>query len=86
MNARKEALQVSRNVEPAVSALVVGRDSMNSGLLADLLVRDLRYTAAAVLSCELLQVLGTRDIDLVILSADLSGRSKSGSLSNPSLE
>jgi DNA-binding NarL/FixJ family response regulator len=74
MNARKEALQVSRNVEPAVSALVVGRDSMNSGLLADLLVRDLRYTAAAVLSCELLQVLGTRDIDLVILSADLSGR------------
>ena len=75
IHARKAVLRVSRrHVEPAVNVLVVGRDHMNSGLLADLLVRDLKYTAAAVLSCKLLQVLGTRDIDLVIVSADLSGR------------
>src|ERR1035438_5977665 len=73
MHARKVP-QVSRHVEPAVNVLVVGRDHMNSGLLAGFLVRDLGYTAAAVLPCKLLQVLGTRDIDLVIVSADLSGR------------
>src|ERR1035441_5164689 len=74
MNARKEVAQGSRHAEPAVSVLVVGRDSMNSGLLAGFLVRDLGYTAAVIHSCDLLQTLGTRDVDLVIVSADLTGR------------
>jgi DNA-binding NarL/FixJ family response regulator len=51
---------------------------MNSDLLVNALIRDLRCDAFAVRPSDLLQVLNTRKVDLVIISADLNGRHELG--------
>jgi len=75
---RKNVFKIGRRPEPAFCALIVDRDSMSSGLLADALVRDLRCDAIAIRSCNLLHALGARHVDLVVISADLNGRSGAG--------
>jgi len=47
---------------------------MGSDLLVNALVHNLRCDAVAVRSSDLLQVLGARNVDLVIISANLSAR------------
>jgi len=66
----KEAVPTGRNAKPAFSAAIVGRDSMGSDLLVSALVHNLRYDAIAIRSSDLLQVLGTRSVDLAIISSD----------------
>ena len=68
---QKEAVPIGRHAEPAFSAAIVGRDSMGSDLLVNALVHNLRYDAIAIQSSNLLQVLGARSVDLVIISANL---------------
>ena len=68
---QKEAVPIGRHAEPVFSAAIVGRDSMGSDLLVNALVHNLRYDAIAIQSSNLLQVLGTRSVDLVIISANL---------------
>jgi two-component system nitrate/nitrite response regulator NarL len=74
----EKLFQVGRHTEPAFSAMIVDRDSMSSGLLASSLVRDLKCDAVAIRSANLLQALGVRDVDLVIISADVNGRPGAG--------
>jgi len=75
---REKVFQIGRRTGPAFCALIVDRDSMSSGLLADALVRDLRCDAIAIRSSNLLEALGARQVDLVVVSADLNGRSGAG--------
>ena len=75
---RERVLQIGARREPAFSAMIVDRDSMSAGLLADALMRELKCDATAVRSANLLPALGTRQIDLVVISADLNGRSGAG--------
>src|SRR5665213_1482163 len=67
---QKEAVLIARPAGPVFSAAIVGRDSMGSDLLVSALVHNLRYDAIAIRSSDLLQVLGTRSVDLVIISSD----------------
>lgn len=68
---QKEAVPIGRHAEPSFSVAIVGRDSMSSDLLVNALVHNLRYDAIAIRSSNLLQVLGARSVDLVIISANL---------------
>ena len=77
--AHKADLKTGPHLEHTFSAVVVGRDPMNSdllagSLLAGFLVDGLRCDAVAVRSSNLLQVLGTHKVDLVIISAEFSGK------------
>ena len=76
--AQEKVFQIGRHVESAFSAIIVGRDSMSGGLLADALVRDLGCEAVAVRSSNLLQVLETRNSDLVIISSDINAKIGAG--------
>jgi DNA-binding NarL/FixJ family response regulator len=69
---REKIFQIGRHAEPAFRAVIVDRDSMSGGLLADALVRELKCEASAVRAANLLQVLAARPVDLVVISADLS--------------
>jgi len=62
---------VDPRAERAVQAVVVDRDSISSHLLADVLVRNLKYKASAASSSGLIQSLSTRRLDLVVIGADL---------------
>ena len=71
---RERVSQNGQHVELAFRFIIVGRDSMSSGLLAEALVRDLGCEAVAIRSSGLLQTLATRHADLVAISADLNGQ------------
>lgn len=58
--------------------MVVDRDIMSSGLMANALVRDLNCEAVGVPHSELLRVLETKSFDILIVSADLNGKPGSG--------
>lgn len=75
---RDKVFQIGRRSKPAFSALIVDRDSMSAGLLADALGRDLKCDAVAIRPANLLQALGVRHVDLVIISADLNSRPGAG--------
>ncbi|HEX3472639.1 MAG TPA: response regulator transcription factor [Silvibacterium sp.] len=53
-------------------ALIVDRDAMTSHLLADALVRNRKCDTAAIPSSDLLRTLATREIDLVVIGADVN--------------
>jgi len=57
---------------------VVDRDSISSHLLADVLVRDLKYKASAASAASLIQSLTNRRLDLVVIGADLQTSLGSG--------
>jgi two-component system nitrate/nitrite response regulator NarL len=73
-----KAIQIVRHREAEFRAVVVGKDTMTSGLLADALTRDLKCQAIGARPTDLLQVLGVGNIDLVIISADISSRIGAG--------
>lgn len=68
----------TRDANAGLRALIVDRDSMSSQLLADALVRNRSYQAAAVLSPDLLKTLAVREAHLVVIAADLRSGSGSG--------
>jgi two-component system, NarL family, nitrate/nitrite response regulator NarL len=75
VNPSKEAYQgpgpKDREGEASVKAAIVGRDFMSSDLLVHALVQNLNHEAVAVRPSDLLELLGARNIDLVIISADV---------------
>jgi two-component system nitrate/nitrite response regulator NarL len=75
---RDTVLPISRTSESSFRVLIVDRDSMSSGLLADSLARSLGCNALAVTPSDLLQLVGTHAVDLVAISADFNARSTSG--------
>lgn len=70
--------QISERPQPAFSAVIVDRDSMSGLLLAAALARDLRCDAVGIQPNSLIQMLASRKVDLVILSADISSRPGGG--------
>jgi len=63
---------------PVFRVLIVDRDSMSGDLLVDALTREHRCEAVHVHPMELLRVLATREIDLVVISAEVQTESGSG--------
>jgi DNA-binding NarL/FixJ family response regulator len=64
-------LQVREPSETRIRAMVVDKDLMGSHLLADSLGRGLMCEALVVRSSDLLQELGKREVDIVVIGADL---------------
>jgi DNA-binding NarL/FixJ family response regulator len=54
----------------AFRVLIVGRDSLTGGMLADALVHNLKCDAVSARQSDLLRVLGMSKVGLVIISAD----------------
>jgi DNA-binding NarL/FixJ family response regulator len=75
---RHATLRGGKPVDPTFCTVIVDRDSMSSDLLADALIRDLRCSAIAVRSSNLLQTLASRNVNLVAISADLNGKAGLG--------
>jgi two-component system, NarL family, nitrate/nitrite response regulator NarL len=72
ISSEEQSIQSNQKAEPMLRALIVDRDAMSSHLLADALVRNQKCDTAAILSSDLLLTLATREIDLVVIGADLS--------------
>lgn len=64
--------------QPTFKAVIVGRDSLTSVLLADSLVLHLKCNAVAARHSDLLRVLRTNKVDLVIISVDLNSIAGAG--------
>jgi DNA-binding NarL/FixJ family response regulator len=64
--------------EQRFTAVVVDRDSMGSGLLADVLCRELNCDAIGVPSAELWRRIGSGKTDVVVISADLNFKPGTG--------
>jgi two-component system nitrate/nitrite response regulator NarL len=79
---RKDDEERPEDVSPApkrfTRILIVDRDSMSSDLLANALGRDRSFDAVAVQSCDLLQSLAAREVDLVVIASDLQANSRNG--------
>lgn len=71
-------VKIDQNLEPKLRALIVDRDAMSGHLLAEALMRNRSCDTAVILGSDLLRTIGTRETDLVIISADLSATSGSG--------
>lgn len=69
---------IDQSPEPALRAFIVDRDAMSSHLLAEALVRSRRCDTTAIPAGDLLRNLALREIDLLIISADLTTSSGSG--------
>lgn len=65
-------IPIDTNPEPRLRALIVDGDAMSGHLLAEALMRSRSCDAAVVPSADLLGILGRRETDLVIISADLT--------------
>lgn len=74
----ERVLQIKRQEEAGFRAVIVDRDAMSSGLLADALIRDLHCHAVGAQSSELLTILDTTKTDVVIVSSDFISKSGGG--------
>jgi len=74
----EKVTQIDRNERAKFRAVIVDRDAMSGGLLADALVRVLKCEAVRTRSPELLRVLGAGNFDLAIVSGDLNLKSSAG--------
>jgi DNA-binding NarL/FixJ family response regulator len=75
---KEKSFQIVRHHEAEFRAAVVAKDTMSSGLLADALTRDLKCAAIGTRPADLLQAVGTGNIDIVVISADISSRLGAG--------
>jgi two-component system nitrate/nitrite response regulator NarL len=75
---RKGVLQIAPPEKVFHRALVVGRDALTGGLLADALIRNAGLDAAVTSPSELLRALGRGDVALVTISADINSDVGSG--------
>jgi two-component system nitrate/nitrite response regulator NarL len=73
-SAHKDSLQNGRDLEAPFDAVIADRDHISGDLLADALMRNLGCDAIAIRSSNLLQVLGERNVNLIIVSSDLSAK------------
>lgn len=78
MSNEERVLKIAPSIEPGLRALIVDRDAMSSHLLADALIRNRKCDASAILSSDLLRTLGTREIDLVVIGADVNYGTRTG--------
>jgi DNA-binding NarL/FixJ family response regulator len=69
---------VAQDGEPPFRVLIVDRDLMSSGLLANTLVRDTRCEATAIDARDLLHTLAASEADLVVIGAELNSNSGNG--------
>ena len=76
----------------SVKTLIVDRDAMGGGLLADALTRNLECDAVACHASKVLEAIATGKVDIVIISADLNSKPRGGfelvsaiSTANPAL-
>jgi len=75
---QEKVLKISRQGEPAFRVIIVGRDSLTGSMLADSLTHNLNCESVAARPTDVLRVLGTRGVDLVIISADLNSMAGAG--------
>jgi len=75
---QEKVLKISRQGEVAFRVIIVGRDSLTGSLLADSLTRNLNCVSVAARQSDVLRLLGTREVDLVIISADLNSMAGAG--------
>jgi two-component system, NarL family, nitrate/nitrite response regulator NarL len=71
-------VKIDQSPKLKIRALIVDRDAMSGHLLAEALMRNRSCDTAVILGSDLLRTIGTRETDLVIISADLSANSGSG--------
>jgi len=76
--AQQKVFQIAGQKETAFKALIVGRDSFSSGLLAEALKNELGWDAIALRSADLMRTLGTSEPALIVISADLDSKSGTG--------
>lgn len=75
---QEKVVQLVRHERAKFRTLIVDRDAMSSGLLADALIRVLKCDAVRTRPSELLGVLSAGRFDLVIISGDLNLKSTAG--------
>lgn len=75
---QEKVLEFARMEGKSFRALIVDRDPMSSGLLADMLIRDLKCEAVASQASELLRNLGAKSAQVVAISVDLNGKAGAG--------
>ena len=75
---QQKVFQIAGQKETAYKALIVGRDSFSSGLLVEALKNELGWNAVAMQSADLLRTLGASEPALIIISADLDTKSRTG--------
>ncbi len=75
---QEKVLKAPRHGEAAFRAIIAGRDSLTSSLLADSLVHNLKCDSEVARPSELLRVLGTSEVDLVVIGADLNSIAGAG--------
>ena len=71
-------MRIASERTTAFKVVIVDRDSMSSDLLASALVRDRSFEASAVPSAQLMSVLSQKNVDLVVIGAELNWNSGSG--------
>lgn len=74
----EKVAEFTRPEEKVFRALIVDRDPMSSGLLADMLIRDLSCEAVATRGTELLRSLAAKSAHIVAIGADLNGKAGAG--------
>jgi DNA-binding NarL/FixJ family response regulator len=75
---QEKAFQIVRKNDAIFRATIVGKYTMSSSLIADALMRDLKCESVETRPSDLLQTLATTNIDLVIITADITSRQGSG--------
>src|SRR5208283_1851018 len=75
---RERVLQIAPQEKTSRKALVVGRDALTGGLLADALIRNAGLDAVVTSPSELLRALGRGGVALVTISADINSDAGSG--------
>jgi two-component system nitrate/nitrite response regulator NarL len=78
MTKQQKVLQIAARKEEVFKALIVGRDSLSSALLAETLMHSLGWNAIAMQSADLLKAAGTSEPFLLIISSDVSSKLGSG--------
>ena len=71
-------LRLVQNSETRFRAAIIGRDTMSSSLLAEMIMRHLNCEAIKARASDLLQILDRHGIELVIISADIDSKSGAG--------
>jgi DNA-binding NarL/FixJ family response regulator len=74
----EKVLKISQHRDAGFRVIIVGRDSLTSSLLADCLVHNLKCESLAVRHTDVLRLLGTSEVDLVIIGADLNSIAGAG--------
>lgn len=75
---RERVMQIAPQEKTSRKALVVGRDALTGGLLADSLHHNFGFDAAVVSPAELLRALGRGEVALVTISADIKSAAGTG--------